>query len=81
MPMPTKGYPAIEAKRADLGVPKQAVADRLGLSWEQTSKKLAGEVEFSLSEVAVLADWWNLCIDELVGREVPRCPVFRIGRQ
>lgn len=69
MSMETVHYPSIDAKREHLGVTKQAVADRLDLSWEQTRKKLAGEVEFSLSEVLVLADWWGVGTDELVGRE------------
>lgn len=79
MSMPTTSYPAIEKRRSDLGVSKKAVADKLNLSWDQANKKLAGEVEFNLSEVMVLADWWGLCLDELVGREVPKCPIYRIG--
>ncbi|RNL44761.1 helix-turn-helix domain-containing protein [Paraeggerthella hongkongensis] len=75
--MDTVHYPAIEARRADLGVTKRAVADRLGLSWEQASKKLSGEVEFNLTEALELAEWWGLCLDELAGREVPKCPLYR----
>ena len=75
--METVHYPAIESRRAELGVTKRAVADRLGLSWEQASKKLSGEVEFSLSESIALAEWWGLCLDELAGREIPKCPLYR----
>lgn len=75
--METMHYPAIEARRVELGATKQAVADRLGLSWEQANKKLSGEVEFSLTEVLELAVWWGLCLDELVGREIPKCPLYR----
>lgn len=77
MSMETVHYPAIERRRESMGVTKQAVADRLGLSWEQANKKLLGEVEFNLSEVLALADWWGLCADELVGREVLKCPLYR----
>lgn len=77
MSMETVHYPAIEERRAELGVTKRAVADRLGLSWEQASKKLSGEVEFNLTEALELAEWWGLCLDELAGREVPKCPLYR----
>lgn len=77
MAMETVGYPAIEAKRAELGVPKAAMADKLSLSWEGLNKKLNGEAEFNLAEAAVLADWWGVCIDELIGRTVPKCPILR----
>ena len=77
MSMDTVHYPSIDAKRDELGVTKQAVADRLDLSWEQAKKKLAGEVEFNITEVRTLADWWGVCIDELIGREIPRCPIYR----
>lgn len=79
MSMETVHYPAIEARRVELGVTKRAVADRLGLSWEQASAKLSGKVEFSLTEVLELSDWWGLCADELVGRDVPKCPLYRPG--
>ena len=41
-------YPEIEERRAGLRITKQAVADRLGLSWESASMKLSGEREFPL---------------------------------
>lgn len=71
------GYQAIDAKRADMGVSKQAMADKLNLSWEGLNKKLSGNSEFTLAEVAVIADWWGVCIDELIGRNVPSCPLLR----
>ena len=77
MAMETVGYPAIEARRADMGVSKQAMADKLHLSWEGLNKKLNGDSEFTLAEVEVVADWWGLCIDELIGRSVPKCPIMR----
>lgn len=77
MAMKTIGYPAIEAKRVDMGVSKQAMADKLNLSWEGLNKKLSGNSEFTLAEVQVIADWWGMCIDELIGRSVPGCPLLR----
>ena len=77
MAMKTVGYPAIEARRAEMGVSKQAMADKLHLSWEGLNKKLVGDSEFTLAEVEVVADWWGLCIDELIGRSVPKCPIMR----
>lgn len=75
--MKTVGYPSIEARRAEMGVSKQAMADKLHLSWEGLNKKLNGDAEFNLAEVEVIADWWGMCIDELIGRSVPKCPVLR----
>lgn len=71
-------YPAIEERRAGMRIAKQAVADRLGLSWESASMKLSGEREFSLSEAQELADWWSLSIDDLIGRKVPDCPIYHL---
>lgn len=71
-------YPAIEAMRKHLGVPKKAVAERLNLSWESANKKLGGQVEFSITEAVALADWWDVSLDDLVGRTVPKGPVLRI---
>lgn len=76
MAFDTVSYPAIEAMRKRLGVPKRAVADRLSLSWESANKKLAGQVEFSITEAVALADWWDVSLDALVGRTVPKEPVF-----
>lgn len=70
-------YPTINAKRAELGVTKQAMADRLGLSWDGLNMKLCGEREFNITELIAISDWWGVCIDELVGRTVPKCPLYR----
>lgn len=77
MSMENKHYPAIEAKRVELGIPKTKVAEKLELSWEGLDAKLAGEREFTLTEILTLADWWGICSDDLVGRPVPGCPVLR----
>lgn len=72
-------YPRIDARREALGIPKQTFANKLGLSWESANKKLTGETEFSLTEVLIVADWWGLSLDELVGRTVPACPVLTMA--
>lgn len=69
---------AVDAERERRGVTKQAVADRLGLSWEGANKKLTGQTEFSLSELVSLADWWGVCLDQLVARSVPACPGYSL---
>ena len=79
MAFETVKYPAIEAMREHLGVPKKAVAERLSLSWESTNKKLTGQVEFTITEAVALADWWDVSLDTLVGRTVPRAPVARLS--
>ena len=78
MAFENRHYPAIDARRHDMGVSKQSVADRLNLSWQSTDEKLSGKVEFDLTEVIALADWWGLSIDELVGRRASETPVYRI---
>ncbi len=77
MSMENRHYPAIEAKRAELGIPKARVAEKLELSWEGLDAKLCGEREFTLTEILALSEWWGICADELVGRMVPGCPVLR----
>jgi hypothetical protein len=79
MALQTNGYPSIDAFRESLGIPKSKVAEILGLSWEATNRKLTGQVEFNLTEVLALADWWGVSIDELVGRKVPVHPILRMG--
>lgn len=52
-------YPAIEERRSDLGVPKQRVAEYLGISTSALDNKLSGRNEFKFSEVAKLSEWWG----------------------
>lgn len=59
---------AIDEFRKDLGVTKQAVANRLGITWNAVDAKLTGRTEFNISEVSSLADWWGVSIDRLIGR-------------
>lgn len=56
-------YPAIEARRSDLGVPKQRMADYLNISYSSLDNKLSGRNEFKFSEVAKLAEWWGTPIE------------------
>ena len=59
-------YPNIEKRRADLGVSKVKMAERLGLSIRGLEKKLTGESEFTAREVRELALWWGNSADELM---------------
>lgn len=69
----------IDETRNKLGVTKAAMADKLGLSWDGLNNKLTGKSEFDLDEVATIADWWGVAIDDLIGRKVPAFPVLRGG--
>lgn len=69
----------IDETRNKLGVTKAAMAAKLGLSWDGLNNKLTGKSEFDLDEVATIADWWGVAIDDLVGRKVPAFPVLRGG--
>ena len=62
----------VESVRERLGVTKQAMADKLGISWSTVDSKLSGSSEFNVYEIASIADWWRMSIDELIGRTVPR---------
>ena len=66
----------VDEFRERLGVTKQAMADRLGLSWDGLNNKLTGKYEFDLDEIVAVADWWGVSIDDLIGRTVPEFPVF-----
>lgn len=55
------------------------MADKLNLSWDGLNNKLTGRSEFDLEEVATIADWWGVSIDDLIGREVPSFPILRGG--
>lgn len=68
-------YELIESKRRDLGITKQAVAQKLHISWAAADSKLMGRTEFDLSEAMVIADWWGMSLDELVGHHIERVHV------
>ena len=58
-------YPAIEQRRCDLGVPKQRMAEYLGISYSSLENKLAGRNEFKFSEVTRISNWWNVSLSDL----------------
>ena len=58
-------YPAIEARRDNLGVPKQKMADYLGISPSALDNKLSGRNEFKFSEIVTISDWWGTPIEQL----------------
>ena len=68
-------YELIESKRRSLGITKQAVAQKLHISWAAADSKLSGRTEFDLSEAITIADWWGMTVDELVGHHVERVRV------
>ena len=70
----------VDATRDKLGITKQAMADRLGLSWDGLNNKLTGKYEFDLSEIVTIADWWGVSIDDLICRTVPKFPVLGGGK-
>lgn len=49
-------------------ITKSQVCDKLGLTYNGLSRKLKGKSPFTMAEIECLADWWNLTIDEAVGR-------------
>lgn len=59
-------YPNIESKRADLGVPKKHMAERLGIAEQTLANKLDGTSEFTAREVRELALWWGVSTDSLI---------------
>ena len=58
-------YPAIEARRDELCIPKQRVADYLGISYSALDNKLSGRNEFKFSEVKKLSEWWRTPLETL----------------
>lgn len=69
----------VDEFRERLGVTKQAMADRIGLSWDGLNNKLTGKYEFDLDEIVAIADWWGVSIDDLIGRTVQEFPILEGG--
>lgn len=63
-------YPKVEEKRKDLGVSKERMKDKLGISYTALDNKLDGTSEFSAREIRTLAMWWNVSADELLSEAV-----------
>ena len=59
-------YPDIETKRADLGVTKKRMAEKLGIATTTLDNKMDGTSEFTAREVRELALWWGVTIDSLI---------------
>lgn len=59
-------YPGIESRRADLGVSKVRMAEKLGISGQALANKMDGTSEFTAREVRTLAIWWNVTADSLL---------------
>lgn len=63
-------YPNIEARRADLGVPKAHMAKKLGIAEQTLANKMDGTSEFTAREVRTLAKWWNVSADSLLAEVI-----------
>ena len=63
-------YPNIEKRRADLGVTKQRMGEKLGISQQALANKMDGTSEFSAREVRTLSLWWGTSADELLAEAV-----------
>ena len=63
-------YPNIEQRREDLGVTKQRMGEKLGISQQALANKLDGTSEFSAREVLTLSRWWGTSADELLADAV-----------
>ncbi len=55
----------IKVKREEKGILQEHLADLLGISVPNYSKKEAGIVKFSLEEAKKLSDYFSVSIDEL----------------
>lgn len=66
--MPNKVAERTRAYIEDRGITQQKVADVLGITWNAVHLKLTGKRSFTLQEAIVLANWMNVSLDWLTGR-------------
>lgn len=60
-------YPELEAKRAYNGHTTKTYAEILDMSEDSVRRRLRGEVEFELSEIKKLMDFYHCTFEELFG--------------
>lgn len=60
-------YPELEAKRAYNGHTTKTYAEILNMSEDSVRRRLRGEVEFELSEIKRLMDFYHCSFEELFG--------------
>lgn len=61
-------YPKLEAKRAYYGHTTKIYAELLGVSEDSVRRRLRGEVEFELSEIIKLMNFYGCTFEELFGK-------------
>lgn len=61
-------YPKLEAKRAYYGHTTKTYAELLGISEDSVRRRMRGEVEFELSEIIKLMEFYKCTFEELFGR-------------
>lgn len=67
----------IENRRADLGVTKTRMAEKLDISEQALTNKLTGVSEFSAREARTLSKWWNTSLDVLLEKMEEVEPAIR----
>ena len=60
-------YPKLEAKRAYNGHTTKTYAEILNISEDSERRRLRGEVEFELSEITKLMDFYHCTFEDLFG--------------
>lgn len=60
-------YPRLEAQRAYNGHTTKTYAEILEMSEDSVRRRLRGEVEFELSEITKLMDFYHCTFEELFG--------------
>lgn len=61
-------YPRLEAKRAYNGHTVKTYADILEISEDSVRRRLRGEVEFELSEITKLMNFYHCTFEDLFGK-------------
>lgn len=78
--LPRKGNPEADAVRAELARARRSQGDaakQLNLSQPAMSRRLTGEVDFTVAEIRSLADWLGIPVAALIGPEA--VPVTQAG--
>mgnify|MGYP000783667002 CR=1 FL=1 len=68
-------YPKLEAKRAYNGHTTKTYAEILNISEDSVRRRLRGEVEFELSEITKLMNFYHCTFEDLFGEKSEQEPV------
>lgn len=63
-------YPRLEARRAYNGHTAKTYAEILDMSEDSVRRRLRGEVEFELSEIIKLMDFYHCTFEDLFGNDI-----------